>query len=480
MQRSAVLHSASLCPLTGSAFLQTDIVNLLGPSGENPAGHSTGKEPNLDAESAASDNDGFGAFRPSTSFNDLTTLLPPEKQGNTEKNDNTTGNANDGSNKKRKNSNGDSSVSAKKKGTTARGSPRKAAARGDEEGSAPVTPTRTSRIAKPNAVMSEKSTLPVARDESAGVNPKSEVAAAFDRVPGNIVIKSSETTDGTSTSRDKSNFKSLAQAAVSTLISASKAEEPAPKGEVAFTGKIDTSTAHVKALTGNNWVTASASVSVSVPPVTTSPVLCNSNDAKANAERARARQTLTADDRAKQNRDRNREHARNTRLRKKAYVDELKRTLIEIVNQRDASEAQKKQAAQRDLEQREVRFRVSEEFLKLRGRNESNSSRWAAILDDDFNLTLPVTRYREMVSDDCASGQQQLVGVAAIMADASRLAEFLNGLNENSSDVVTLQYRCDRKDFFMDGCFAVLEWEATPSVGGEPVSDAFKVKCFNL
>ncbi|CAM9659726.1 unnamed protein product, partial [Discosporangium mesarthrocarpum] len=43
------------------------------------------------------------------------------------------------------------------------------------------------------------------------------------------------------------------------------------------------------------------------------------------AEKKRKRAVLSKEERAKQNRDRNREHARNTRLRKKAFVEELKK-----------------------------------------------------------------------------------------------------------------------------------------------------------
>jgi hypothetical protein len=52
------------------------------------------------------------------------------------------------------------------------------------------------------------------------------------------------------------------------------------------------------------------------------------------------RQYLTPDERARQNRDRNREHARNTRLHKKAYVEELNvvaYSTSEIVQQVDDS-----------------------------------------------------------------------------------------------------------------------------------------------
>jgi hypothetical protein len=220
--------------------------------------------------------------------------------------------------------------------------------------------------------------------------------------------------------------------------------------------KIDISTEHIKALTGDNWVTACGTIPI--PP----GIIAQSDSNKSRSRR----NDLTADERACQNRDRNRDHARNTRLRKKAYVDELKRALIEVVAQRDALELETKNKVQREFEQREVRFRVVEEFLKLRGRNETDYVRWATIMEDDFALTLPVTAFRGMVSH---GGEKQVVeGVSSIMADAGHLSRFLTSFG--NGNLVLLQYKCDRKDFLMDGCNAALEWEATAVGATTPLS----------
>ena len=274
---------------------------------------------------------------------------------------------------------------------------------------------------------------------------------------------------------DDSEFQSLAEAAVSGLVDKASrtttctasvpveaatsttntdAEDSPEMDFMTSTNeKVDTSTEHIKALTSNNWVAACAGASIGV--VTVQPV---SNDKNRN------RRQLTADERARQNRDRNREHARNTRLRKKAYVDELKRTLTELMSQRDAGELEKRQAAQRELEQREVRFRVIEEFLKLRGRNESNFARWAAILEDGFSLTSPISDLNEMLRGEVAPGFEQTIkGVSDVMADANAFSSFLQSMGSRPGNV-TCQFDCDRPNFFMDGCDAVLEWTAT-SIG---------------
>jgi hypothetical protein len=187
------------------------------------------------------------------------------------------------------------------------------------------------------------------------------------------------------------------------------------------------------------------------------------------------RQNLTAEERARQNRNRNREHARNTRLRKKAYVEELKRTLTEMVAQRDGAELERRNTAQRELEQREVRFRVIEEFLNLRGRNEANVARWAAILESHFTFTLPVSRFlrNTFVHDEPRHGakgdkmEQVLEGVSETMADSTSFSAFLQSLacDGQAPRHVTFEYTCDRKNFFMDSCNAVLYWTAS-SCGG--------------
>jgi hypothetical protein len=300
-----------------------------------------------------------------------------------------------------------------------------------------------------------------------------------DQVSASVVAKSSVTSNGSGSSvtTEPEDFVGMARAAVNGLVQTAGTKLDC--GSVAGSecsnefkvpsanGPVDTSTEHIMALTSANWVAAcSAAIPDMITTITANSSGASDDDDKANNRNRR--QSLTADERARQNRDRNREHARNTRLRKKAYVDELKRTLMEVVVQRDTDLAEKKQAAQRELEQREVRFRVIEEFLKLRGRNEMNAARWQAILEPGFVFTLPRTDFRNMTKGLTEDVEQSLSTVPDIMADAAHMATFLNSTFKDSDDksVMTLQYQCDRSKFFMDGCTAVLEWAASSAVAG--------------
>lgn len=265
----------------------------------------------------------------------------------------------------------------------------------------------------------------------------------------------------------EADFKTVASAAVSSLIQ-SASTGTSIKGNGLAGPKptekpVDTSTSHVLSLTSQSWITACSN------PIPTPVPSSELDKAARNARRA----ALTQEERAKQNRDRNREHARNTRLRKKAYVEELKRTLTEIVSQRDAADVEKMHSAQREREQREVRFRVMEEFLKLRGRNELNSARWVAILEDGFTLTLPKTGYRKMVESDApvedgdamsrANFEQLIRGAGPVMEDSQHLCNFLQTIgNAEGADASPVQivYKCDRKKFFMDSNNTFMEFGA--------------------
>lgn len=328
----------------------------------------------------------------------------------------------------------------------------------------------------------------------------------------------------------EADFKSVAQQAVNNLILNAGTVKPTLSAQTALavkavpsstfsveaddTGKrpVDTSTAHIAALTSSNWVAACSASVAGAPPGTQAAAQAAAlaaaavaNDPALIKENRAKRANLTPDERARQNRDRNREHARNTRLRKKAYVEELKRTLTELVAQRDAHDLEKRHESQRDLEVREVRFRVMEEFLKLRaqGGNAALLARWVAILEEGFTVTLPKTKYETMVDrrvhqaqapssigiprsvciehatavvhtakiqEIISSSEQVLKGAAEVMEDAAHFASFLNTLGNESSNVpvvgastspVSFTHFCDRKQFLMDGVNAVLEWTAS-------------------
>lgn len=403
----------------------------------------------------ASIDDGFGTFRPSTSFNDLSALLSSVAEGAVANARSEVPVAEEKSTKKRAAPHGAAS-SPKRKATAVR----HISMSKRDEAAAKKTTTAKCKTDKP-ALTPLTTATAVLRATVAPI-PRQITTTVVTNLPLPAAVKSSTCL----IKQEETDYKTMAQAAVSSLVQCAVSDPIAAAAASEFSSeKVDVSTAHIKALTGNNWVAACAGTNLGISSV--SDDVDSKGSGSGNRNR---RQNLTPDERARQNRDRNREHARNTRLRKKAYVEELKRALTELVAQRDAVEFEKRQAVQRELEQREVRFRVIEEFLKLRGRNETNFARWAAILEDKFTLTIPSTDFRKMTHGEAVSGVEKVLnGVSDVMADANTFSEFMQTLGQGEG-TVTCQYHCDRENFFMDGCQAVLEWTATSAGAVNKVS----------
>ncbi|CAM9703175.1 unnamed protein product, partial [Phaeothamnion confervicola] len=80
--------------------------------------------------------------------------------------------------------------------------------------------------------------------------------------------------------------------------------------------------------------------------------------AGSEAAKKRKRAALTKEERAKQNRDRNREHARNTRLRKKAYVEELKKQVEELFVAKQHVDQERRTEQRRTAAIKETRCQV--------------------------------------------------------------------------------------------------------------------------
>jgi hypothetical protein len=116
--------------------------------------------------------------------------------------------------------------------------------------------------------------------------------------------------------------------------------------------------------------------------------------AATTAGEKRRTKDLTANERAQQNRDRNREHARSTRLRKKAYVSKLKELVEGLHAERTEEVRQRRVAIQHLAETQDVRRAVVRSFLRFQSSYETDKRKWMTLLEDDFWLKQPVTPYR--------------------------------------------------------------------------------------
>ena len=127
-------------------------------------------------------------------------------------------------------------------------------------------------------------------------------------------------------------------------------------------------------------------------------------------------------------RDRNREHAKNTRLRKKAYILKLKELADELIAQKENDEFQRKGIAENMYSTSLMYKNAALLFLSYRSDNMRDRSKWESILEENVVLTLPITPFRYFHKNDIKSGFRIVCGIDGIMRDTKSLALMLENL----------------------------------------------------
>ncbi|GAB5032580.1 Hypothetical protein NocV09_01000280 [Nannochloropsis oceanica] len=130
---------------------------------------------------------------------------------------------------------------------------------------------------------------------------------------------------------------------------------------------------------------------------------------------------LSAEEKAAQSRFRNREHARNTRLRKKAYTKKLKELVEDLERQRKEESKAKDLRTNQAIEEVDHRNTVVKKFLQYRATDERDRRKWAEVLEESCVVTMPITPYRFFPRREVQNGLRVIQGIDAVMADASSL-----------------------------------------------------------
>lgn len=103
---------------------------------------------------------------------------------------------------------------------------------------------------------------------------------------------------------------------------------------------------------------------------------------------------LSSAAKAKQNRERNREHARSTRQRKKAYVQQLKEMAEGLRAIQTEEIRQRRTAVQKRMGDQKVRRVMIQTALEYHASFECDPLKWTGILEESFCFKQPVTPFR--------------------------------------------------------------------------------------
>mmetsp|Transcript_51645 Transcript_51645/g.117599 ORF Transcript_51645/g.117599 Transcript_51645/m.117599 type:complete len:297 (-) Transcript_51645:1373-2263(-) len=135
----------------------------------------------------------------------------------------------------------------------------------------------------------------------------------------------------------------------------------------------------------------------------------------------RRSQEMTLEDKEKVTRDRNREHARNTRLRKKAYEAKLSQMVMDLTAQREQQEREAAHAAAVKRERDFLRTAAVRSMFAWRCAGECDLDRWRTVLDEDFVCTLPITPFRTFKQSEISGATRSVRGLNALVADVKSL-----------------------------------------------------------
>jgi hypothetical protein len=150
-----------------------------------------------------------------------------------------------------------------------------------------------------------------------------------------------------------------------------------------------------------------------------------------------AQSKLTSEEKKALNRDRNREHARSTRMRKKAYVNKLKELVEGLQIQRSEEDKKRRVAVQHLAEVHNVRKKVVKTFLRYHSINETEVRNWNTILEDNFYFKQPVTPFRYFRRSEIENERERecriSYGTEAMMCDSSSLSVMIESVGCQSA-----------------------------------------------
>jgi len=176
-----------------------------------------------------------------------------------------------------------------------------------------------------------------------------------------------------------------------------------------------------------------ASQAIAASNTRTNPTVVEYSSSASKTIGKRKTKDLTCDERAQQNRDRNREHARSTRLRKKAYVSKLKELVDGLHRERTEEVHQRRVAIQHLAETQDVRRAVVRSFLRFHASCETDKRKWSTLVEDNFWFKQPVTPYRCFRRSEIENESRFTRGAEGMVADSSSIAVMIEGIGSRSA-----------------------------------------------
>ena len=108
----------------------------------------------------------------------------------------------------------------------------------------------------------------------------------------------------------------------------------------------------------------------------------------------------------------------------------LKELVDQMNGQKDLEERERRALGERIYDTHIIRKNAVRLMLSYRAANVRDRDKWAAILDEGFVFTLPITPYRSFQKGDIVSSSRVIVGIDAAIADAASLALMVENIGQ--------------------------------------------------
>eukprot|EP01038_Epipyxis_sp_PR26KG_P006499 gene6499-8934_t len=140
--------------------------------------------------------------------------------------------------------------------------------------------------------------------------------------------------------------------------------------------------------------------------------------------------------------EKNREHAKNTRIRKKNYIESLKENIKFLTAEREKLDHDRKMALSKLAEQAMIRKKVLQTMFYYRATNELDPDKWSTILEENYTMVMPITPYRSFPSSEVIDSQRHIKGIHETILDTASLNLMLQsiGTPQDDSGKIIVQY----------------------------------------
>jgi hypothetical protein len=156
-------------------------------------------------------------------------------------------------------------------------------------------------------------------------------------------------------------------------------------------------------------------------------------------------------------RERNREHAKNTRMRKKVFVESLKESVVNL--QSNVQDITKQRQVGIDVDRQQLDCMM--QLLGLRAMGEMRREVWSAYLADDFVCLMPITPYRSFSQLEVLNNQRCVRGVDGMIQDAQSYHVLANSIVDRRrfpDAKVSCRYHINTNDVVIGGGSVMCKW----------------------